>query len=206
MDKKISPTLLGVLSVNEWRAMFDKIMKFEVDLDELYIPPKPEGDWWSIIVPPGLTYGYLEVILHNNFFRTYTRAGMGDVELMIDLEKEQRRAFERPYLIWVPANVEADADMADKSADDLVGVKTITLLERILLEWVFYLITDGHLETNAVTSTLCAGSRCRDGKVPVASWYGSELLIGSEPSSGPINKKLYNADRARCVFDGKPAV
>ena len=60
-----------------------------------------------------------------------------DLDGAIDFSKEQRRAIDKPYAVWVRANIEADPELKNKSANDLGAMPAITLLERLLLE-IFY--------------------------------------------------------------------
>jgi hypothetical protein len=62
--------------------------------------------------------------------------------------------------------VDADPENANQSANQRKKKKCtdITLLERLLLELVYFLMTGEHLDTNFWT--LCAGSRHSDGFVP----------------------------------------
>lgn len=79
------------------------------------------------------------------------------------------------YEITYKPNVEADEKHKYKSANDLRGTKTITLEERLLLEFQYFKMTGGHLDINNIT--LCAGSRDRGGCVPGVCWYDRQLYV-----------------------------
>src|ERR1035437_961404 len=66
--------------------------------------------------------------------------------------------------------VEADGDLANKSADDLKkeGIEGITLRERVLMEIQYFKETGKHLDVENVT--LCSGSRGSGGGVPRVNW------------------------------------
>lgn len=159
----------------EWWMRFYRDEGIVVDPDSLTIPPKPEGKWWLIVVAPGLTYNQVVAMLRKKFeVWLWTK----DLDKVINLSKEQRRAIDKPYAIWVKANVEADSELRGKSANDLAGQDVVTLMERLLLE-VFYfcLIAEGkHLDINNVT--LCAGSRCVVGSVPHVNLYSDDGRVG----------------------------
>lgn len=77
-------------------------------------------------------------------------------------------------------NVEADPNLANKSADDLEkeGVEPITLRERLIMELQYFKETGKHLDLANIT--LCAGSRSEGGDVPCVDWgsHGGRLYVG----------------------------
>ena len=81
------------------------------------------------------------------------------------------------YVVWFRDRVEADEELKDKSADDIVmmGLRTITLLERELFELVHFMETGKHLDIQ--NWTLCSGSRNSDGNVPNAGWCDGEFEV-----------------------------
>lgn len=146
-----------------WQEFYREEEGIEVDFRSFKIPPKPKGDWWLIIIAPGMTYNKVIEAMRKKFkVWVYNE----DLDKAIDLTKEQRRTTDELYTIWVKANVEADPELKNKSANDLKDMKTITLMERLLLEiFYFSFVSDGsHLDVDNVT--LCAGSRSSDGGVP----------------------------------------
>lgn len=160
------------LTVDEWGRFYQDTLKFKANLDGLVMPPKPEGEWWSIIIPPKLMYNFTIKGLRR-FFTIYLYRE--NLDAAIDMDKEQRRAVDKPYGVWVPANIEADEDMKGKPAEDLIKTPTIVLLERIVLEGAFYVATKQHLDIENVT--LCASSRYGGGNVPSANWDGGEFSV-----------------------------
>lgn len=74
------------------------------------------------------------------------------------------------YMVAFCRNVEADEENKNESANDLAstGHKGITLLERLLLELGYFLITGRHLDEQ--NTTLCTGSRYSEGGVPSVCW------------------------------------
>ena len=89
------------------------------------------------------------------------------------------RTSNKAYSIKVKANVEADKELKNISADDLKekGIIGITLLERLQLEIDYFKNTGEHLDIQNIT--LCSGSRDSDGDVPRVRWdsYGSTLCV-----------------------------
>ncbi len=72
---------------------------------------------------------------------------------------------------------EADERWKNKSADDLdkLGVKGITLRDRLLFELAYFKETGNHLDVESIT--LCSGSRDPDGDVPCVDWRGGRLYV-----------------------------
>ena len=97
------------------------------------------------------------------------------------VQTNDRTAEEKSYAIWVRERVEADEELANLSADDLVAKKAkmkfadITPLERMLYELKFFMETGKHLDIQNVT--LCSGSRDSGGHVPRAYWRGSRFEV-----------------------------
>ncbi len=83
------------------------------------------------------------------------------------------------YVVRFKKTIEADEELKNLSADDLKkqNVKGNTLLERLLLELGYFLVTGQHLDVK--NWTLCAGSRGSDGSVPDVRWNsdGRELSV-----------------------------
>ncbi len=158
----------------EWKKFYSEALGIDVDLSGLVIPTKPDGDWWLIVVMPGITYSHVIAKLRA-LFNVWTY--VDDLDKVIDMTKEQRRATDASYAVWVRATMEADPENANKSANDLAGTPQITLMERLLLEGVYFKRTGKHLDIDNIT--LCAGSRRSDGYVPDTYWDadGDELCV-----------------------------
>lgn len=155
----------------EWETFYSGVMGMTVDFSDLVIPPKPDGDWWLVVVMP-ITHSQIITKLRT-LFKVWTYAD--DLDKAIDMAKEQRKAADTPYTIWVHATVEADQDNANKSANNLTSTNQITLMERLLLEGVYFKRTGKHLDID--NWTLCAGSRDLDGVVPLMSWHGDDYEL-----------------------------
>jgi signal peptidase I len=84
--------------------------------------------------------------------------------------KNHNRPLNKNYVVIFENNIASDRWYMDLSANDLEkrGVVGITLLERLLLEILYYQKTFNHLEGE--TSTLCAGSRNADNNTFNVFW------------------------------------
>lgn len=169
--------------VAEWQKFYSEVFGLTVDLSGLVAPPKPEGDWWLIVVVPGITYNQLMAALRR-LFPVWVYAD--DLDKAIDMAREQRRAIDKPYAIWVRANVEADPDNTNKSANDLGNTPQITLMERLLLEGVYFRRVGKHLDARSYT--LCAGSHHSDGHVPSVHWDGSDDKLAVHHDGNPDSR------------------
>jgi hypothetical protein len=151
-----------------WWQKFYQEEGIEIDFSSFEIPEKPEGDWWLILVVSRMTCNKVIQAMRKKF---KVWAYIEDLDKAIDLAKEQRRAIDKSYAVWVKANIEADPELKNKSANDLSAMPAITLLERLLLE-IFYFnfaSSGNHLDIENVT--LCTGSRSSDGDVPYVYFY-----------------------------------
>ncbi len=88
-------------------------------------------------------------------------------------------------------NIEADEEYKNKSANDLdkMGVKGITLRERLLMELAYFDETGKHLDE--INITLCGGSRSSGGDVPSVHWdVGNRKLYVYSCSAGYASDSL----------------
>ena len=75
--------------ISEWQKFYSEVMGMRVDFSSLVIPIKPEGNWWLIAVVPDITCTQIITALRKLFpVWVYTK----DLDKVIDLSKEQRRA------------------------------------------------------------------------------------------------------------------
>lgn len=157
-----------------WWQNFYREEGIEIDFLSFKVPEKPEGDWWLILVAHGMTYNKVIQVMRKKF---KVWVYVDDLDGEIDFSKEQRRAVDRPYAVWVKANIEADPELKNKSANDLEAMPAITLLERLLLE-IFYfsfIFSDNHLDIGIYT--LCLGSRYLNSYVPRVRFYLSDVKV-----------------------------
>jgi hypothetical protein len=122
---------------------------------------------WAMPVLAGATPNKVVAALRKLGVNVYTYVD--------DLDKSVTKNDRDPnktgsYRVRFKKTVEADPELANKSAEDLKKEKVngITLLERLLLELGYFLVTGEHLDIENVT--LCSGSRNSDGGVPGVGW------------------------------------
>jgi len=128
--------------------------------------------------------------MKNNYFPVFDTGQLKTSEILNLCEKlfpvycYNRKSVDKEFplpkkatLRWFKANIEADEEHKNKSADGLEkeGIKGITLRERLLLELNYYSFTGKHLDIDNIT--LCAGSRYSVGGVPDVDWDGGGLQV-----------------------------
>lgn len=130
-------------------------------------PPKDVKDCWLLPMIKGATC--------NKVVSAMKSLGVEFCLVAEDLDKAVPTNDRDPnrdgsYRVFFAKNVEADPELANKSANQLkeAGHKGITLLERLLLEMAYYMASGKHLDAENIT--LCAGSRYLDGGVPRVDW------------------------------------
>ena len=153
----------------EWERFYLKHFS-HVDLSGLHVPPKPDYQCRAVVIVTGIT--------NNIVFDACTKAFKtwrytNDLNTVTDVVQRPSG----PYVVWVRETVEADPDLANKSAEDIekAGINTLTLKERMVLELKHFDETGKHLDIENVT--LCAGSRHSGGGVPRADWVGGEFYV-----------------------------
>lgn len=180
------PDKLKIALQNAIEGKFDdgiKVADVVLDWTKVYEklgikPDFPFGETtpshWDVYVVKGLT--------PNKVLKALREVGV-NVWLHVDdldkaVPKNDRDAAKRSYKVSFRQNIEADPELANKSANDLAktGVKGITLLERLLLELAYFMAKGRHLDIENVT--LCTGSRYSGGNVPSVYWH-------------PDNRKVY---------------
>ena len=157
--------------VASWELFYREIFSLTVDLSMLKLPPRREGFDRLIVVAEGLTPNQVYATCEKHFpCSSYYK------DLDASVPKNDRVPMET-YAIWVRDRVEADEELKNLSADDLVDKKTNgeTLLERMLHELKYFLETGKHLDLE--NWTLCNGSRDSGGRVPDANWYGGFFRV-----------------------------
>lgn len=177
-----------------WWQNFYQEEGIVIDFATFQIPEKPEGDYWPIMVAPGRTYNQTIQMLRKKFPVWLWNE---DLDAVIDLSKEQRRAINQPYVVWVKANIEADPDLVNKSANDLAGQKMIVLMERLLLEIFYFCVIAPGQHLDIVNWTLCPGSRCVGGSVPSVDFH---------PLDGEVNVSGCHPDDAGGHLRARSAV
>ncbi len=119
---------------------------------------------WPIIVLPGLTCNGIADAFRGVGVNVYI-SGI-DIDLDKWLTENNRSIPARPYVIYVKRVVEADCRLNNVSVIDLTryGFAGVTLLERLLLGYAYFLTTGKHLDL--LNETVCLGSRGFDDSAP----------------------------------------
>lgn len=154
----------------EWEGFYEKHFSLKPDLSALHVPVKPGYTCRGVVVLPELG--------NNRIFDACTKAfKTWRYDKNLDTVRDIVQRPATAYVLWVRDDVEADADMANKSANDVenAGTNTMTLKERMLLELKFFEETGNHLDLQNVT--LCTGSRYSGGRVPNAYWDSDEFSV-----------------------------
>ena len=165
-----------------WEEIYQKWFNLKKDFSAIKVPenynPKKH---FAVIVAQGLTINEVVVAMRKKFeVYLYTE----DLDIVVN--KNDRAAEGGDYIVLFYKNIEADEEFKNLSANQLKdkGHKGITLMERLLLEALYFDKTKKHLDMENVT--LCDGSSCSAGGVPGIFWFssGDELyVLWSLPSS-----------------------
>jgi hypothetical protein len=171
-SEKASPDNPHGREIAMWQNFYKKVFEETVDFSNVHIPEKPEGRRWLIILAKGMTPEWL-------FLKCQEKFGMWKwTDRNLDeIITSDRTAKDGHYAIWVRANVEADPEFKNLSANKLkeINHQGITLEERLVLELFYFWRTKKHLDIQ--NWTLCAGSRCSDGGVPDVDWSGDGMGV-----------------------------
>ena len=156
----------------EWQEFYQDVFGWDTDFSNLQIPPERDGFGWLIVVTKGLT---INLVFDKLTERTKTWRYTNDLDKAVT---ENDREPNTDYCLWIRDRVEADEKNKNLSANQLKdrGHKGITLLERLLLELVYFLTTENHLDVK--NWTLCSGSRSQDGNVPFVLWHLGNAKVG----------------------------
>ncbi|MEK7565316.1 MAG: hypothetical protein AAB501_03725 [Patescibacteria group bacterium] len=159
-------------TVSYWRNFYKDFCGLDVDFSKAKVSDL-QGDFTRVLgIPQGLTPNRMYEACEKHFpCWHYTD----------DLDKATAGLNEREsaesYFVRVRDRVEADEEFRNTSADAIKGngIKTETLLERLVHEGVFYHETGEHLDIQ--NWTLCAGSRNTHGFVPHVSWRDGKMFV-----------------------------
>ena len=149
-----------------WQKIYHEWFDMEIDISGLQVPENynPEKHF-LVLVAKDITINTVVEAMRKRFkVYLYTE------DLNSDVTKNDRSSEGGHYLVLFNKNVEADEEFKNMSADDLAKKehKGITLLERLLLEVLYFSETKKHLDTD--NWTLCSGSRGSVGYVPEVNW------------------------------------
>jgi hypothetical protein len=161
------------MNLGLWTAFYQKHFNLVVDFTGLKIPAKPATDEWRLLV-------ILKGLMNNQVYEVCQKQFLcwkhtGDLNTAFP--KNERNTQTGTYAIWVRDTVEADEVHQNKSTIMIkeAGIRTETLLERMIHELAFFSETGKHLDV--INITLCSGSRDSDGFVPCAHWFESKFQV-----------------------------
>lgn len=141
----------------------------------LTVPRHQKGiDRLLVLADTGFTNNQLFGVCKNSFL---SWSYVTDLDSGIPVKNDERHPSRGAYAIWVRDDDGPDRDLMGLSANEITarGLKTLTILERMLLELVYHKETGQHLDTR--TFTLCSGSRDSDGCVPGACWRDDKFWV-----------------------------
>lgn len=177
-DKKLAKNPANILVTGSWLADWEYFYSEVFGITRLFseknkeprIPNKQPGFDWVLIITESLT---LSEVWQKCQAKFESAAGF-NLETVVP---DNTVIVMKPYAKRLRNRVEADEELKDLSANMLEGknFQSITLLERLLLELWYFWKTGDHLDKE--NYTLCAGSRCKAGDVPIIKWSGNMLGI-----------------------------
>jgi hypothetical protein len=171
-----------------WQNHYHLQHGMELDLSQVLIPSKPDGDDWILLcIAQGLT--------PNKEFNSWTFPKWKAQEDLDALAHKNQRYTTKTYFIWVKNGAEPDAEFLGKSTnqadpDMKIGM---TLLERLVFQ--FYAHRIG-LVLDKKGLTFCSGSRNAGGNVPRVYLY----------SDGKVSVLWYDADLCYSDYGVRRAV
>ncbi len=173
LDIEIDPfTDIRTWWQNHYRLQHNR----ELDLSQVQIPSKPDGDNWILLcIAKGLT--------PNKEFNSWTFPKRKVQDDLNALAHKNARDTTEAYFIWVRNGAEPDAEFLGKSInqadpDMKIGM---TLLERLVLQSYAHRMG---LVLDKNGFTFCSGSRDAGGRVP-------DVGLGSD---GAVYVDWYDAD------------
>ena len=169
-----------------WATFYRDYLGMDVYLSSVVIPPHQTVYDRALVIPPGLTMNAVIAAMKKRFSVFYTN------DLDRDVPTNERDPISGAYAIRIRDRVEADEELKNLSANQvkLMGLTTLTLLERLVYEYKYYSETKSHLDIDNIT--LCSGSRRSNGYVPYVDWRGGGLLVDwchSDHSYGNIRAR-----------------
>jgi hypothetical protein len=158
-----------------WQRIYKKWFGLQKDFSDLQVPEHYDPrKHFAVIVAQGLTMNQVVAVMKKRF-----KVYLYKEDLDASVIHNDRDAKNGDYIVLFNKNVEADEEFKNLSANQLktINHKGITLMERLLLEILYFDRTKKHLDTS--NWTLCSGSRYSDGYVPYVSWHSGygELCV-----------------------------
>lgn len=155
-------------------CFFRDVLRVEASFDELPCPCATSSFDLLCGMVPALTCNSL----YAAWDKLFPCQSIFDRAIDEQIDRHERSATAGAYLFRVSGSVETDVETRGSDAIDIKKkrLSTITLPEMMVCElYHHYRTRGGHL--NLLTSTLCAGTRCKDGSVPVVYFEGRKVHI-----------------------------
>jgi hypothetical protein len=149
-----------------WRSIYKKWFGLQKDFSDLQVPENYDSrKHFAVIVAQGPTKNQVVTGMRKRF-----QVSLYKEDLDASVIHNDRTAENGDYIVLFNRNVEADEEFKNLSANQLktINHKGITLMERLLLEILYFDRTKKHLDTS--NWTLCSGSRYSGGHVPCVGW------------------------------------
>jgi len=113
-SETVSPDNPHGREIAMWQNFYKKVFGETVDFSNVRIPEKLEGGWWLIILAKGMTPERLFLKCQKKFIIwKWTDQNLDEIIT------SDRTAKDGHYAIWVRANVEADLEFKNLSANEL---------------------------------------------------------------------------------------
>lgn len=167
--------------VNDLKQMYDELQWTWTE-SFLVIPRRHKGFHRLLVfTDPALTNKKVFSVC-NASFHSHINVD-DDPDTAFGVGGDQHHPSQGEYAVWVRDDEHPDRELMGLSANRIVdrGYNTLTLLERMFFELVYYKETGQHLDRQ--THTLCAGSRRSDCGVPSAGYNGVSFAVSKSCSS-----------------------
>lgn len=179
--RKYAAASVADATLLDWVQFYREMFGIELDLSKVVLPALQEGADRLLVIAEGLSAQRAYDVCKQHF--SCWKYADGNLDEAVPTNDRDPKTGS--YAIRIRECVEADEDLANKSADDLAAIQMpgITLLERLVYELKYWKETGKHLDRKNLT--LCSGSRYRDGGVPGADWSaGGEFSVDWCDSTG----------------------
>lgn len=163
-----------------WEKFYQEIFGFVINFSNVSIPDHPDDYKWQICMPSRSVLGD-EMALSggkHQYKINYRYTDDKNMNLVINHQFDwSRDSWDKPYIIFVRPNIEADKDMKGISAWEIRKqcINTITFRERIILQR--FLLWKANLILDKNTVTLCADSRYIFESVPTLNWQDDGVVV-----------------------------
>ncbi|HPT30092.1 MAG TPA: hypothetical protein PK526_04075 [bacterium] len=177
------------ITTKTWERIYKDWFQLEKNFSNIQVPEYYNQEkHFNVIVAREMATNKIIVDIRKQF----------DIYVGFDDAINDRNPESGDYIILFNRSIEPDKlpSFASTAALDQIQHKGITLLERILLEVLYFDVTKKHLDIENTTN--CNGSRDNLGRVPGVSWDKTcEKLIVL-----PYSPRYYKGSfRARAVID-----